>query len=113
MMSLGKLGVLSTLTLQDLQTVGTQKQIEFFDDQLDLIAVQDSLATLWRMRWVGFPPICPRRAVRRHVSSRPRSSRPLQRGCESTPGTGSTMWSWCKGCCSRTATWDPRIWWMS
>ncbi|ETS62210.1 hypothetical protein PaG_03785 [Moesziomyces aphidis] len=59
MMSLGKLGVLSTLTLQDLQTVGTQKQIEFFDDQLDLIAVQDSLATLWENALGGLPADLP------------------------------------------------------
>ncbi|GAC97422.1 subunit of the Nup84p subcomplex of the nuclear pore complex [Pseudozyma hubeiensis SY62] len=57
MLSLGKLGYLSTLGLEQLSTVGVQKQVEFFDDQLDLIAVQDSLAALWENSVMGSLPI--------------------------------------------------------
>ncbi|SJX63081.1 uncharacterized protein SRS1_13907 [Sporisorium reilianum f. sp. reilianum] len=57
MMSLGKLGFLSTLEVEDLRTVGVQKQVEFFDDHLDLIAVQESLAALWENSLEGGLPV--------------------------------------------------------
>lgn len=57
MLSLAKLGYLSTLKVQDLRTVGVQKQIEFFDDHLDLIAVQDSLVALWENSVAGGFPV--------------------------------------------------------
>ncbi|TKY89294.1 hypothetical protein EX895_001825 [Sporisorium graminicola] len=57
MMSLGKLGFLSTLQVDELRTVGVQKQVEFFDDHLDLIAVQESLAALWENSLEGGLPI--------------------------------------------------------
>uniref|UniRef100_V5EQE0 Uncharacterized protein n=2 Tax=Kalmanozyma brasiliensis (strain GHG001) TaxID=1365824 RepID=V5EQE0_KALBG len=47
MLSLGKLGYLSTLGVEELGKVGVQKQVEFFDDRLDLVAVQDSMVALW------------------------------------------------------------------
>lgn len=59
MLSLSKLGFLSTLGVEEIQTVGTQKQIEFFDDHLDLIAVQDSLAALWDNAVGGLPDELP------------------------------------------------------
>ncbi|PWY99524.1 hypothetical protein BCV70DRAFT_201090 [Testicularia cyperi] len=55
MLSLGKLSFLSNLSVHDIQTVGTQKQIEHFDDQLDLIAVQNSLQSLWENSIGGLP----------------------------------------------------------
>lgn len=59
MLSLAKLGYLSTLTVEDVSTVGVQKQVEFFDDHLDLIAVQDSLAVLWENAIGGLPDVLP------------------------------------------------------
>ncbi|CDU26434.1 uncharacterized protein SPSC_06628 [Sporisorium scitamineum] len=57
MMSLAKLGFLSTLEVEDLRTVGIQKQVEFFDDHLDLIAVQESLGALWENSLEGGLPV--------------------------------------------------------
>lgn len=59
MLSLGKLGFLSGLGMEDIQKVGTQKQVEFFDDHLDLIAVQESLIVGWENSIPSLPPSLP------------------------------------------------------
>ncbi|SPO23832.1 uncharacterized protein UTRI_03640_B [Ustilago trichophora] len=59
MLSLAKLGYLSTLSVEDVSRVGTQKQVEVFDDYLDLIAVQESLVSLWENSVGGLPDTLP------------------------------------------------------
>ncbi|SNX83851.1 uncharacterized protein MEPE_02559 [Melanopsichium pennsylvanicum] len=60
MLSLSKLAYLSDLAVQDIQTVGVQQSIEEkFDDNLDLIAVQESLVALWENAIGGFPDSLP------------------------------------------------------
>lgn len=60
MLSLSKLGFLSEMGVGEIQTVGVQKQVEFFDDHLDLIAVQESLVVLWENAIGGLPVDLPR-----------------------------------------------------